>query len=161
MARRDSPARGRASRGRARELAVDRDEAVRDTAELSRKGPPSAVVDCLNRMRPELPQFVEDPNAVGQVRVFHTNGWVGQRQTGGHWGGDLPSAVGHETLERVKGMLVEDGWDLSAGQTKILILTHRLLASEQGYRFSMASSSTSRQSVANERGSPIRAPLDN
>ena len=30
-------------------------------------------------------------------------------------------------------MLVEDGWDLSPSHTKILMLTHRLLASEQGY----------------------------
>lgn len=91
------------------------------------------VVDCLNRMRPELKQFVEDPTAPGQVRVFHTNDWQGQRQKGGHWGGDLPSDVGHETLVRVQAVLEQDGWDLSVDSTKILMLTHRLLASEQGY----------------------------
>lgn len=93
----------------------------------------STIVECLNRMRPELRQFVEDPAAVGRVRVFHTGNWVGQRQTGAHWSGDLPSSVGHDALERVKAMLVEDGWDLSPSNTKILMLTHRLLASEQGY----------------------------
>lgn len=91
------------------------------------------VVDCLNRMRSELKQFVEDPTAPGQVRVFHTNDWQGQRQKGGHWGGDLPSDVGHETLVRVQATLEQDGWDLSVDSTKILMLTHRLLASEQGY----------------------------
>lgn len=91
------------------------------------------VVDCLNRMRPELKQFVEDPEATGQVRVFHTNDWQGQRQKGAHWAGDLPSDVGHETLERVRATLEQDGWDLSSDRTKILMLTHRLLASEQGY----------------------------
>ena len=91
------------------------------------------IVECLNRMRPELPQFVEDPQAVGQVRVFHTNNWVGQRQTGNHWGGDLPSPVGHETLEHVMTTLVNEEWDLSSGHTKILMLTHRVLASEQRY----------------------------
>nr|WP_031595925.1 UvrD-helicase domain-containing protein [Ferrovum myxofaciens] len=91
------------------------------------------IVDCLNRMRPELRQFVEDPAAVGRVRVFHTGNWTGQRQTGAHWGGDLPSPEGHDALERVKANLVEDGWDLSPSDTKILMLTHRLLASEQGY----------------------------
>jgi len=91
------------------------------------------IVECLNRMRPELRQFVEDPAAVGHVRVFHSGNWTGQRQTGAHWGGDLPSTVGHEALERVKAMLVADGWDLSPSHTKILMLTHRLLASEQGY----------------------------
>lgn len=37
------------------------------------------------------------------------------------------------TLERVKAALEKDGWDLSPDRTKILMLTHRLLASEQGY----------------------------
>ena len=41
------------------------------------------IVDCLNRMRPELPQFVVDPDEAGSVRrIFHTNGWSGTRQTG-------------------------------------------------------------------------------
>ena len=93
----------------------------------------NTIVECLNRMRPELRQFVEDPAAAGRVRVFHTRNWAGQRQTGAHWGGDLPSPVGHDALERVKAMLVDDGWDLSPSHTKILMLTHRLLASEQGY----------------------------
>jgi DNA helicase II / ATP-dependent DNA helicase PcrA len=91
------------------------------------------VVDCLNRMRPELRQFVEDPEAEGQVRVFHTNDWTGQRQRGAHWAGDLPSDTGHSVLERVKTALMLDGWELSPDHTKILMLTHRLLASEQGY----------------------------
>ena len=92
-----------------------------------------AVVDSLNRMRPELPQFVEDLDAPGEVQVFHTNNWLGQRQTGAHWGGDLPSDIGHETLTRVKQRLTENGWDLSSEKTKILMLTHRVLANEQGY----------------------------
>lgn len=93
----------------------------------------SIVVDSLNRMRPELPQFVEDLNAPGEVHVLHTNNWIGQRQTGAHWGGDLPSDVGHDTLERVKQSLTDSGWDLSSDKTKILMLTHRVLANEQGY----------------------------
>ncbi|MFU4468309.1 UvrD-helicase domain-containing protein [Pseudomonas aeruginosa] len=93
-----------------------------------------AVVDSLNRMRPELPQFVEDPNAPGEVRIFHSNNWpTGQRQTGAHWGGDLPADVGHDALERVKATLAQNGWEFSAAKTKILMLTHRVLAAEQGY----------------------------
>jgi DNA helicase II / ATP-dependent DNA helicase PcrA len=91
------------------------------------------VVDCLNRMRPELSQFVENPEAVGQVHVFHTNDWQGQRQKGSHWAGDLPSDAGHKALESVMDKLTQSGWNLSQGHTKILMLTHRLLASEQGY----------------------------
>lgn len=91
------------------------------------------IVDCLNQMRPELPQFVTDPEAVGDVRVIHSNAWIGTRQTGAHWGGDLPPEDAHDLLELTKAKLVEAGWDFSPEYTKILMLTHRLLASEQGY----------------------------
>ncbi len=92
-----------------------------------------AVVDSLNRMRPELPQFVVDTEAPGQVRIFHSNNWIGTRQTGAHWGGDLPSEVSHDSLVRTQAILTEDGWTFSADSTKILMLTHRVLAAEQGY----------------------------
>lgn len=92
-----------------------------------------AVVDTLNRMRPELPQFVVDPTATGSVSVFHSNSWKGERQSGSHWKGDLPSEVGHLALEKVKSALEASGWDLSSEKSKILMLTHRILANEQGY----------------------------
>ena len=90
------------------------------------------VVECLNRMRPELPQFVEDPAAPGEVHVFHTNAWSGQRQRGAHWGGDLPADVARIAMNSVREILADKGWDLSSS-TKVLMLTHRLLAAEQGY----------------------------
>lgn len=92
-----------------------------------------AVVDVLNRMRPELPQFVVDSEAPGEIKVFHSNDWVGERQKGNHWKGDLPTKIGHEALEQVKATLIQAGWDLSSESTKILMLTHRVLADEQGY----------------------------
>ncbi len=91
------------------------------------------IVDCLNRMRPALPQFVKNPAETGGVRIFHTNAWVGNRQTGNHWGGDLPSDVAHTALGNVMGQLTTEGWDFAPSKTKILMLTHRVLASEQGY----------------------------
>ncbi|KAA6129674.1 UvrD-helicase domain-containing protein [Cupriavidus cauae] len=91
------------------------------------------IVDCLNRMRPQLRQEVKDPDSTGQVSVFHTNDWAGQRRTGGHWSGDLPAETAHQALERVKDILMQQGWDLAPACTKILMLTHRLLAHEQGY----------------------------
>lgn len=91
------------------------------------------IVDSLNRMRPALQQFVKDPDAEGEVRIFHTNSWQGERRKGGHWGGDLPASVSLTTLEHVKAMLAREGWDLSPCHTKILMLTHKLLANQQGY----------------------------
>lgn len=91
------------------------------------------VVDVLNAMRPELPQFVEHPEAPGNVRVFLTNDWVGARRTGGHWGGDLPTDVAHQALAATRERLEAAGWDITPACTKILMLTHRVLAAEQGY----------------------------
>jgi len=93
-----------------------------------------AVVDCLNRMRPELPQAVEDPTAAGSVTVFHTNAWRGQRRTGQHWSGDLPAAIAHSYLQEVRKQLRDAGWDFSPGTSKVLMLTHNVLAAEQGYQ---------------------------
>ena len=91
------------------------------------------IVDCLNRMRPELPQFVVDPDARGEVRIFHTNTWTGERRPGGHWGGDLPAEAADRALQIVLDRIPRAGWDLSPETTKILMLTHRVLASRQGY----------------------------
>ena len=93
----------------------------------------STIVDCLNRMRPEVPQFVVDPDAQGEVRIFQTNLWPGQRRGGGHWRGDLPAEAADNALQSVLDRLARDGWDLSPESTKILMLTHRVLAGRQGY----------------------------
>jgi len=93
----------------------------------------SVIVDCLNRMRPDLPQMVEKPDEIGSIKIFHTNNWAGERQTSAHWKGDLPSDVSHSALKDVYNQLKSNEWDLSAKYTKILMLTHRVLASEQGY----------------------------
>jgi DNA helicase II / ATP-dependent DNA helicase PcrA len=92
-----------------------------------------AVVDVLNRIRPDLPQQVSDPTALGSARVFHSNGFVGQRQTGGHWGGDLPAEEAHRYLSALRETLTNTGWDFSPKKTKILMLTHNVLAAEQNY----------------------------
>lgn len=85
-------------------------------------------------MRPELPQAVEDPSAIGEVVVFHTNGWKGERQTGAQWKGDLPDTVAHSYLKVVLKKLADAGWDFAPEASKILMLTHNVLAAEQGYR---------------------------
>ncbi|OKY76955.1 MAG: DNA helicase II [Desulfobulbaceae bacterium DB1] len=92
-----------------------------------------AVVDCLNRMRPALPQFVVDPGDLGSVRIFHTNNWPGARKTQNHWQGDLPDDAADLAFNMVLDRLSHDDWDLSSGKSKILMLTHRVLAAKQGY----------------------------
>ena len=91
------------------------------------------IVEVLNRIRPELPQEVADPDAEGHISVFHTNDWNGERRTGNHWKGDLPEDVAHDTLESLIANLESAGWNFSPEHTKVLMLTHNILAKEQGY----------------------------
>ncbi|MBF0621873.1 MAG: ATP-dependent helicase [Magnetococcales bacterium] len=93
----------------------------------------STIVDCLNRMRPGLTQQVKDPSNAGKIHVYQTNDWLGKRRGGGHWKGDLPQEEAHNALEKTKELLSGHGWDFSPDETKILMLTHGVLAAKQGY----------------------------
>ena len=91
------------------------------------------IVQVLNRMRPELPQHEFDPESGGETLVYHSNNWVGQRRGGGHWAGDLPPTDAHDYLDWTKLKLEVNGWNISPETTKVLMLTHNVLAAEQGY----------------------------
>lgn len=90
-----------------------------------------AVVDVLNKLRPELHQAVHDPEAKGEARFFHTNAYKGQRTHDRHSKEDLPPDLARSTREDLMQRLQAEGWDLS--RTKVLMLTHNVLAAEQGY----------------------------
>jgi DNA helicase II / ATP-dependent DNA helicase PcrA len=91
------------------------------------------IVDILNRLRPELPQRVADPDATGSVAIYHTNQWPGERRSTQHWAGDLSAEAAHASLSTLMQQLRDEGWDFDPIKTKILMLTHSVLASEQGY----------------------------
>lgn len=94
------------------------------------------IVQVLNRMRPALPQMVRDPDLPGEARVFHTNLWPGVRRTGqggGHWTGDTSPEAAKAYFTHIKHRLTSEGWDFAVGKTKILMLSHSVLAREQGY----------------------------
>ncbi|UGX01621.1 UvrD-helicase domain-containing protein [Pseudomonas aeruginosa] len=90
-----------------------------------------AVVDVLNKLRPELYQAVHDPEAKGEARFFHTNAYKGQRTNDRHSKEDLLPDLARRTREDLMQRLQAEGWDLS--KTKVLMLTHNALAAEQGY----------------------------
>lgn len=93
------------------------------------------IVACLNRIRDELPQNECDPTSQGIIKIFHSNNWVGERQTENHWKGDLPKEVAKEYIEQVKIRMLQDGWSLNNSEkTKILFLTNNLIATEQGFK---------------------------
>ena len=91
------------------------------------------IINVLNNMRPQLTQLPHNPDAKGSVGVYHTNEWKGLRQTGSQWKGDLPAEEAHKYLEVLKRRLIREGWIFEPEHTKILMLTHNVLAKEQGY----------------------------
>ncbi len=92
------------------------------------------IVECLNRMRPKLPQNEADPDSIGEIVVFHSNAFVRTRRTGSHWQEDLPEEDAHSYLNRAIQSLKNMGWSLDAENSKILMLTNNVLATEQKYR---------------------------
>lgn len=109
-------------------------EAIRDIGKGANFRSATSIVAVLNAMRPELEQATKDETFVGSAAAYHTNAWQGNRRPaggGGHWTGDLPADVAHQYLNALMTRLKADGWDFD--RTKILMLTHNVLAMEQGY----------------------------
>ncbi len=92
-----------------------------------------AVVDMLNRLRPTLPQVVDDETAQGEARAFHANSYTGERTDTAHSKLDTPPEVTRAYVAALRKQLQDEGWDFSPGVTKVLMLTHAALAAEQGY----------------------------
>ncbi len=93
----------------------------------------SKIIDSLNNIRPTLPQLPKESAPEGEVTILHSNNWIGERQTGAQWKGDLPLEESHRALQITKDRLSSSGWDFSSNETRILMLTHKVMASEQGY----------------------------
>jgi DNA helicase-2/ATP-dependent DNA helicase PcrA len=92
-----------------------------------------AIVDVLNRLRPELRQEVDNPAGQGEARFFHCNGFEGQRVSTTHARGELPPEQHALALQRVMDLLVDEGWHFGAETTKVLMLTHNAIAAGRGY----------------------------
>lgn len=92
-----------------------------------------AVVNMLNRLRPTLPQVVDDEATQGEARAFHTNGYTGERTDTAHSKLDTPPDVTRAYVAALRKQLEDEGWDFSPAVTKVLMLTHAALAAEQGY----------------------------
>ena len=90
-----------------------------------------AIVNVLNKLRPELHQAVYDPEAKGEARFFHTNAYKGERTNDRHSKEDLLPDMARSIREALMQRLQAEGWDMN--KTKVLMLTHNVLAAEQGY----------------------------
>lgn len=91
------------------------------------------IVNVLNRLRPELVQEVDEPEAVGEARFFHCNAFTGERVNSAHGKEELPPAELTRAIERMSQMLTDGGWNFDPKGTKILMLTHNAIAAKRGY----------------------------
>lgn len=92
-----------------------------------------AIVDVLNRLRPELVQEVNDVDGQGEARFFHTNAFPGERVDTRNGKQELPDDAHADAIARTRQILAADGWDFDPARTKILMLTHNAIAAERGY----------------------------
>jgi DNA helicase-2/ATP-dependent DNA helicase PcrA len=91
-----------------------------------------AVVEFLNHLRPELPQFASLDANEGSVLAYHTNSWPGERLKG-QWKGQVPHEVSRAALQWVLDEMNGIWGPSIADDTKILMLTHSVIANELGY----------------------------
>jgi DNA helicase-2/ATP-dependent DNA helicase PcrA len=105
------------------------DTSLRPIAKMSNFRSTHAVIDVLNKMRPELPQEPDTEAEQGAAAVYHTNEWTTPRRADRRWVGDLEPADLQRALMSVKRELGGDG----PADPKILMLTHQALGDQQGY----------------------------
>lgn len=90
------------------------------------------IVDLLNDIRPELPQFSAIDDFAGEVVVVTCDDYEGERRTDRNFKGDLPAKELKERLinlkEHIKNKHISEKESL-----KTLMITHKVLASQQGY----------------------------
>ena len=86
------------------------------------------IVNALNKIRPELPQITASDDTDGSITIITTEEFSCRIQKG-YYKGELEDTVLFSCINNVIGVL-NKMWN---GSTKRLMLTHKLLAKQQGY----------------------------
>jgi DNA helicase-2/ATP-dependent DNA helicase PcrA len=90
------------------------------------------IVNFLNKLRPNLPQISAIDDYEGEVIVIHSNDYTGARSTERNFKGDLPFATLEKRLTAVEKLFRETIMQPEEN-LKILMITHKVLAAQQGY----------------------------
>lgn len=90
------------------------------------------IVDLLNDIRPELPQISAVDDYAGEVVVVTCEDYVGERRSDRNFKGDLPAKELKERLTNLKEH-IKTTYKLNNESLKILMITHKVLAFQQGY----------------------------
>ena len=91
----------------------------------------SPVVTILNKIRYDLPQESALNDTTGNVIVITTNNYQGQRRDDKNFTGDLPSDIAETYVNAIKEKFNKT--ISNEEKIKVLMLTHRILAEQQGY----------------------------
>ena len=90
------------------------------------------IVEMLNFIRPELPQVSAIDDFEGEVIVVTCNDFIGERRTDRGFKGDLPQEELKSRLDRLCAA-AKSAYSLDEKDLKTLMLTHKVLAAQQGY----------------------------
>ena len=93
----------------------------------------SPVVTILNKIRYDLPQESALNDTTGNVIVITTNNYQGQRRNDRNFTGDLPSDIAETYVNAIKEKFNKT--ISNEEKIKVLMLTHRILAEQQGYPY--------------------------
>lgn len=85
------------------------------------------IIDCLNKIRPDLKQKSALEDGYGLVKVVHCNDYKGLRRSDRNFVGDLPP---EEIKKRLNSIIKQFDKD---SPPKVLMLTHKILANQQDY----------------------------
>lgn len=88
----------------------------------------NAIVEVLNKIRPSLPQISAIDGFNGECYVVDCNDYNEERRNDGQFRGDLPIKILNERLIKI-----EERMSISQETIKTLMITHKVLASHQGY----------------------------
>jgi DNA helicase-2/ATP-dependent DNA helicase PcrA len=90
------------------------------------------IVNFLNKLRPDLPQISAIDDYEGEIIVIHSNDYTGVRNTDKYFKNDLPFETIEQRLNVIENQFREINIKTSES-FKILMITHRILATQQGY----------------------------
>ena len=89
------------------------------------------IVDFLNDIRPDLPQTSAIDNFDGEVIVVTCDDYTGPRRVERNFNGELPAEELRTRLNNIADKIKQD--TPKEETLKVLMITHRVLASQQGY----------------------------
>ena len=92
---------------------------------------PPKIVDLLNKLRPELEQISAVDGFNGEIFVITCEDYKGERRSDRNFNGDLPVGELKERVSKITKKISEETNEDE--KTKVLMITHKVLANQQGY----------------------------